>query len=165
MRNTSRFIFLVLVFLLVWIMWTGTLRLDELLTGVFLSMVVSAFTFKFFPGAGLHLITPKRIGYLLVYIPVFLWEMVKANIDVARRVLMPSLPIRPGIVKVKTNLKTEIGKLLLSNSITLTPGTFTVDVKGNHLYIHWIEVESMEEKEATKLIPWRFERWLKEFTQ
>jgi multicomponent Na+:H+ antiporter subunit E len=81
---------------------------------------------------------------------VFLFELIKSNLDVARIVLSPSLPINPGIVEVKTVLKSKMARVLLSNSITLTPGTITVDIKDDTLYIHWINVKSHNIEEATK---------------
>lgn len=86
--------------------------------------------------------------------------MVKSNIDVALRVIQPSLPINPGIIKVKTHLKTPIGKMLLANSITLTPGTITVDIQEDTLYIHWIDVESTDIEAATQKIVSKFEKYL-----
>jgi multicomponent Na+:H+ antiporter subunit E len=83
---------------------------------------------------------------------------------VAYRVLHPKLPINPGIVKVKTILKTETGLTFLANFITLTPGTFSVDIdkdKG-YLYIHWIDVKTQNIEEASQIIVSKFERILKE---
>jgi len=84
----------------------------------------------------------KRSMWFLYYVPVFLWECLKANIDVAGRVLHPDLPIRPGTVAVKVSLKSDIGLTFLANSITLTPGTTSVDIDKEKgiLYVHWIYV-------------------------
>ena len=84
-----------------------------------------------------------RFFWLLCYVAIFLWECLKANIDVASRVLHPDVPIRPGTVKVKTHLKSDIGLTFLASSITLTPGTTTVDVdKDNgYIYVHWLYVK------------------------
>ena len=87
--------------------------------------------------------------------------MIKANIDVARRVINPSLPINPGIVAIKTNLKSDQAKLFLANSITLTPGTLTVDIVDDTLYIHWIDVESEKPREQKEKISAKFEKLLK----
>ena len=76
------------------------------------------------------------------------------------RVISPSLPINPGIVEVKTKLKTGIGRLALANSITLTPGTLTVDIKEDSLFIHWIDVTSTDIEGATKNIVANFEKYL-----
>lgn len=84
----------------------------------------------------------KRAMWFLYYVAMFLWECVKGNIDVAYRVSHPDFPIRPGIVKVKVDLKSDLGLTFLANSITLTPGTTSVDVDKENgcLYIHWIYV-------------------------
>ena len=87
-------------------------------------------------------------------------ELIKSNLDVARRVISPSIPINPGIVEIKTNLKSGIGRMLLANSITLTPGTLTVDIKDDRLFIHWIDVSSSETGAATKEISGKFEKYL-----
>jgi multicomponent Na+:H+ antiporter subunit E len=91
---------------------------------------------------------------------VFFVELVKSNIDVALRVLKPSLPINPGIVKTKTVLKSKMARMILTNSITLTPGTLTVDIEDDILYIHWIDVESEDIDVATEKIVKKFEKIL-----
>lgn len=95
----------------------------------------------------------KRAGWLLYYIAIFLWECLKGNIDVAYRVLHPDLHIRPGTVKVKINLKSDIGLTFLANSITLTPGTTTVDVdkEAGYIYIHWIYVRDKYLEDGMRL--------------
>jgi len=84
-------------------------------------------------------------------------------VDVAYRVINPRLPINPGIVKVKTNLKTETGLTFLANSITLTPGTLTVDIDRDAgvLYVHWIDVKAKDVEAATKIVVERFEKILR----
>jgi len=76
-------------------------------------------------------------------------------------VIHPELPIRPGIVKIKTTLTTDMAKTFLANSITLTPGTMTVDIKGDELYIHWIYVEGKDINSWTKKIIGGFEPMLR----
>ncbi|MCM8757321.1 MAG: Na+/H+ antiporter subunit E, partial [Candidatus Omnitrophica bacterium] len=97
----------------------------------------------------------------IYYLPVLFYACLVANLDVAYRVLHPRLPIRPGIVKVKTRLKSKSGRTALANSITLTPGTMSVEVTDDgFLYIHWINVQSRDIEETTRLIVERFERIL-----
>lgn len=102
------------------------------------------------------------LTFIFHYVPVFLWEVLKANIDVAWRVSQPDLPIRPGIVKVKTSLGSDIGLTFLANSITLTPGTLSVDISQDKsaLYVHWIDVRTDDIEAATRLIVERFEKIL-----
>jgi multicomponent Na+:H+ antiporter subunit E len=95
-------------------------------------------------------------------VPVFLYYLVKANFDVMYRALHPQMPIKPGIVKIKTNLKTDSAITALANSITLTPGTLTVDVTDDgYLYIHWINVAAEDVEQATKHISETFEWFIK----
>ena len=105
-------------------------------------------------------LTPKALLYLLFYPLIFLKALLVANLDVARRVLSPSLPINPAIVEVKTKLTSPLGRLVLANSITLTPGTLTVDIEGDSLYIHWIDAVSTDVQPATEKIVRGFEKYL-----
>lgn len=105
-------------------------------------------------------LSPKAILYSFLFLFTFLIELVKANFDVARRVLSPSLPINPGIVEVKTKLKSKIGRVILADSITLTPGTFTLEIIDDSIFVHWIDVQSTDIQENTKLIVSQFEKYL-----
>ena len=104
-----------------------------------------------------------RYFWFVYYVPLFLWECFKANIDGAYRVIHPRLPMRPGIVKVKTTLKGAVGLTFLANTLTLMPGTMTVDIdrENGFLYVHWVEVKSADIDKATALIVEKFERILK----
>jgi multicomponent Na+:H+ antiporter subunit E len=77
------------------------------------------------------------------------------------RVIHPAMPIKPGIVRVKSGLKTEIGKVFLANSITMTPGTITVDIIEDYFFVHWIYVHSTDPEIYTQKILGRFEKYLK----
>ena len=106
---------------------------------------------------------PRRYFWFIYYIPFFIWECIKANFDVAYRVIHPRRPINPGIVKVKTNLKSDTALTFLANSITLTPGTLSVDIdqEKGFLYVHWINVKDKDIQEASRIIVERFERILR----
>jgi len=107
-------------------------------------------------------IDPRRYFWFLVYIGVLAYYVIKANFDVAYRVLHPAMPIHPGIVKVRTELKTAPAITALSNSITLTPGTLTVSASPDGaLYVHWINVTTTDTEEASERIVRRFEWFLK----
>jgi len=95
---------------------------------------------------------------------VFLWQCFKANIDVAWRVIHPARPLKPGIVKVKTKLRNDTALTFLANSITLTPGTLTVDIDKKHgvLFVHWIDVQTKDIRRATETIVKRFETILEQ---
>ena len=87
--------------------------------------------------------------------------IVLANFDVLYRVVHPNLPIRPGIVKVKTSLKSDEAKTFLANSITLTPGTLTVDIDGQDFYVHWININTEDPARRSAEICGRFEPLLR----
>jgi len=103
----------------------------------------------------------RLLVFIVVYIPVFVFELIKANLDIAKRVLSPTIPLNSGFVKVKTDLDGDFAKLTLANSITLTPGTLTVDVKDDELYIHCVDVPGETEEENRKAISSTFERILR----
>jgi len=100
--------------------------------------------------------------WLFWYVVLFVWECVKANIDGARRVIHPDLPINPGIVKIKTGLKSDIALTILANTLTLQPGTMTVDIdkENGFLYVHWIDVKAADAGQAAKMISGKFEKIL-----
>ena len=71
-------------------------------------------------------------------------EVIKANLDVARRILSPSLPISPNVLIVKASQRTDLGRVTFGNSITLTPGTVTIDMEGDTLEVHALTREAAE---------------------
>jgi multicomponent Na+:H+ antiporter subunit E len=146
----------------IWLALVGTLAWPELLMGAVLAAVAAALGWPYFTRTGITKLNLKKLLFLILYIPVFFWEMIKANFDVAYRVLHPRMPIKPGVVMIKTGLESDSGKLALANSITLTPGTLTMDVRDDVLLIHWINVKSPDTEQATRIIGKRFERFLKE---
>ena len=119
----------------------GIWSYEELLFGIILSLITGVIARTIFVKENFRMANPVRwiifIGYL--FGPFFV-AMAKANIDVAYRVITGK--INPGIVKISPDLKTDLGITILANSITLTPGTLSVDIdeKNNDLYVHWINV-------------------------
>ncbi|RLD44165.1 MAG: Na+/H+ antiporter subunit D [Bacteroidetes bacterium] len=151
-----------LVILIGWFMLTWSLELKSVLIGVGLSVILSLLFCGQCTIFSEMKLTPKAIIYTFIYLFVFLVELVKANIDVTRRVLSPKMPINPGIVKVDTHLKSKMARLILANSITLTPGTFTLEVHEDTFYIHWIDVKHADEAHATEDLIRKFEKLLEE---
>jgi multicomponent Na+:H+ antiporter subunit E len=150
--------------LLLWLLLTGSINPQELIAGLLVAAAATALgTPRAMVVGGLRL-TPAAPLHLLKYLGVFLVALIKSNLDVARRVLAPSLPINPGVVQVRTQLQSDLGRLLLANSITLTPGTLTVDVEGDTLLIHWIDCPpGVDMEQATRLIAADFEKHLAGF--
>ena len=150
----------VLIFIL-WLILTWSVSVPELWVGAFLAVLISIPLSELYPPQIIQMLNPRRWLWLVLYIPYFFYYCAKANFDVAYRVLHPDVPIRPGIVKVRTELNTDMGKTFLANSITLTPGTLSVDIHGQELFVHWINVSTDKSEEQTRIIVKRFERMLK----
>ncbi|MCQ9205326.1 MAG: Na+/H+ antiporter subunit E [Omnitrophica bacterium] len=158
-RKTALFI----IAFVTWVFLNWVPDTQHLIIGALASLLVVFITADLFTERQYTVKHHLRYWYFFTwYLPVFLWECFKANIDVAYRVLHPRLPIRPGIVKVKTKLKTDTALTFLANSITLTPGTLTVDINKDEgiLYVHWIDVKAKDIESATKIVVERFERIL-----
>lgn len=148
---------------LCWMVLTWTLYLPSLLVGLVVSMFIALWFGDVFVERAKNFFQIKRLAYLLYYIPLFTYYCLLANFDVAYRVLHPALPIEPGIVKVKTTLTNTTAKVALANSITLTPGTLSVEMTDDgYLYVHWIKVRTTDVEQATEMIIRKFEKVLKE---
>jgi len=142
--NLKKFISLGLVIFALWILMAG-IDPQELVLGGLVAVILSYILANYLNVQFSVMIVPKLILFIFLYIPVLIIELIKANIDVAKRVLNPKLPINPGIVKVPTSIKSDTGKLILANSITLTPGTISIDADDDSVYVHWIDVKGKPE--------------------
>ncbi len=143
-----------IVLFLVWIGLTNSLAVDELLVGAIVSLIVVYF---FIERSKLNLLS-VLIKYIL-FIPLFVKELIISNIEVAKIVLSPKIDIKSGIVEIQTKLENDSDKLLLANSITLTPGTLTLELNEDHLYIHVLDMEKNPKAELIKNIE-KFEKVL-----
>ena len=146
--------------LLFWIMLNGTLAIDSFIVGIIVSLSI---TLLFSSGLSFFTefkLTPQAFIAGVKYYIYFFKELVKSNFKLAAIVLNPTLPIKPGIVKVRTKLKSKMGRLMLANSITLTPGTMTIEIEGEWIYVHCVTIESADIDEATAEIVAGFESYL-----
>ncbi len=159
MKKGMNFIYLTVFLFVIWLILTPFQK-DEIIFGAIASVIISLIFSGISNVYSDFRLNPKAIIYSIIYFFVFMRELIKSNIDVALRVINPRLPINPGIVKVKTKLKSKIGRIMLANSITLTPGTLTVETKGEYFYIHWIDVTAKDVEGASKEIVATFEKYL-----
>lgn len=148
-----------------WLLLSAPFSVQELIFGMVTAGIIALLPLGGNKLYGEVSLMPKRLIYAVAYLFKFLGAVVKSNLDVAFRVLHPKLPINPGIVKVKTRLSSRMGRLFLANSITLTPGTITVESEGEDLYIHWLNVEDAADQgrdveENTAKIVGGFEKYL-----
>lgn len=119
-----------------WLVLSGYLKGLLLLLGLasiaLVVMVVSRMDVVDDEGHPYHL-QPYRVLHYWVWLLV---EMLKANIDVSKRILLPSMPIEPTLLRVRASQPSELGQVIYANSITLTPGTVSVDLRDNHIEVH-----------------------------
>ena len=151
---------LFIVTFILWLLLTHTLRIQFIITGVTVSTLTALLFGNMFVKNWNKVFQIERYLWFLWYLIIFIWECLKANLDVAYRVLHPALPIKPGIVKAKVNLKTDIARAILANSITMTPGTLSVDITSEHIFIHWICIRDEKSEVPRQRIVDRFENIL-----
>ena len=136
-------IVLSLVLFGVWLLWSG--HTDALLVtfGALstVAVVAIAVRMRIVDEEGAPLGLPLRA---VRYVPWLLWEIAKANVDVARRILSPRLSIRPTLIRVKAGQRRDLGRVIYANSITLTPGTVSIDVEGDEILVHALTREAAE---------------------
>lgn len=88
---------------------------------------------------------PTHLGLQpFLYLPWLLKEIVLSNLSVAKVILDPKLPIHPRILRIQVSQKTDVGQVLYANSITLTPGTVTLDVRNDEFLVHALTTDSAE---------------------
>lgn len=147
---------------LIWKLTTWNMELSNVIAGVVVCAVVTAIFGKEFPFHRKKTFELRRYLYFIRYLAVFVQQVVKANFIMAYRILSPGPPIRPGVVTIPISLKSSLGRIILANSITLAPGTFTMDIHENSLDVHCIYVATEHPEEAAELICGRLQRILKE---
>ena len=148
-----------LVLFIVYVLLAGFV-VQELILGALVSIILTLIITKYVE-FNLDLMFPVRlVKFIFVYMFVFIWQLLLANIDVARRVLSPKIPLNPGFVKITTDLKGDFAKLTLANSITLKPGTLSVDIDGSDIYVHTVDVKGKTPEENRKIISEKFEKVL-----
>ena len=149
-----------------WVLLNGSWTLEIALIGLVVSAALYAFIVKFMgysPKKEWAIVRrlPRIIGYFLYLVKeVFLsaWATIKL-------VWSPKLVVEPEITSFHTHVRTLPGKVVLANSITMTPGTITVDVAedeegNNYYYLHWIDVAEMDREKAGDIIKGTMEKWI-----
>jgi multicomponent Na+:H+ antiporter subunit E len=106
-----------------------------------------------------------KVKHIITFISYFLWELIQANVRVAYSVLAPFDSMRPGVVAIPLDIKSDLQITLLANLITLTPGTLSLDVSDDRrvLYVHAMHVHDLEQFKKT--IKEGFERKVREVSE
>ncbi len=121
-----------------WILLSGYFDFMHLFLGVISCLFVSFSSHNLLIGDIDISDTSGKILRFFKYLPWLLYQILLANFDVVYRTLHPEMPIAPKIIKFKTNFKTDFARVILANSITLTPGTVTIDIKDGEFIVHAI---------------------------
>ncbi len=164
MANLVKTILIAIPLFILYIVFAGTFSIEDLVFGAVASIIVSAIISEVLVKHHEKLMELSRlvalIKYFLIYITVIEF---KAHSDVIKRIFNPKMPIKPGIVKVPYNVKTDYALVTIANSITNTPGTVVVDVDKDErkLFVHWIDVKGLEEEVAYEKISKTFEEHAK----
>jgi multicomponent Na+:H+ antiporter subunit E len=160
MHKCIKYVLTFFVLMLFWLVLTLNFQIPSILIGIGISLLISTLTYNFFiqGNEGIHSMFMKTILYLFLYVFVLLYEMFLASFDMLYRII--SMDINPEIVMIKSNIKSDLGILLLANSITLTPGTIAVDIEDDYIYVHWLYARTTHFGHASEIIKGRFEQWL-----
>ncbi|TFH66203.1 MAG: cation transporter [Gemmatimonadales bacterium] len=152
--NPARYVLLSLSLFLFWLVLSGHYEPLILSFGVFSCALVTYVAWRMDRADRFAFVVPlsfRFVGFLAWLIK----EIFLANVNVARIILKPNMPISPIMVPFKATQKSELGRMIYANSITLTPGTITTGTDGNLFRIHaltWHDVDGREEDEMDRRI-------------
>lgn len=124
---------------IVWIGLTASLDIQELSVGAIVSLIIS---YYFTDSTKIDLV--KELKKHIRLTPIFIKDLIYSNIEVAKIVLDPKLPINPDVIQLKLDLDNNFDKLLVANAITLTPGTLSLDVKEDDILIHILNLKTQD---------------------
>lgn len=147
---------MLLLFFLVWVVFNGRLTLEIALFGIAVAGAVFAFVCRFMDYSlkkELHFY--KLVPAFVQYLYYLIKEIIVANMTVSRMILTRKERMEPVLVHVHANLKTEMARVILANSITLTPGTITVSLTEDKLLVHCLDKslsEGMEDSVFVRLL-------------
>lgn len=149
-------------FLVLWLIWLlmAGFAVEEVILGGLVALILALIITRYVNYSFDIGIVWRLIRFIVIYVPLFLYKLVLSNIDMAYRVLSPKMPINPRIVKVPTALKSDFSKLILANSITLTPGTLSLDIEDDGVLVHWINASGETGEDYQKQISREFENVL-----
>ena len=159
--NIARVVLTTVYLLPAWLLFTWTFDIGSVVLGVIFSFGVALLTYSLFIGdleAARRSQLP-RVHMLVVYLAVLAFNMYVASFKVFWQILRGR--INPGVVHFRTALRSDIARVALTSSITLTPGTITLDLDDDHLTVHWLDARTRHSKYAGKLIKGLYEKLLR----
>ncbi len=155
LRSMKRHTIPFLLLLGFWVLLTPNRTPESFSIGILVAMGVTVFSRRIlFTEAEMPLYRLRHLLMFLTYLPLLLVEIVKSNIDVARVVLSPIMPIQPQLIKVPIRIRNEVNRVILGNSITLTPGTLTVDITDEYFLVHALTRNAADTMQGNLMIRW-----------
>lgn len=140
----------VLLFALLWSFWillSGGASYEEIVAGGMISAIISGL-FGYFFISGTKTSYLKGIAFFVAYVPYYFLHEIADVIDVSYRIITGK--INPAIVEIPHSHKNDWGITILSNSITMMPGTLTLDAGPKSLQVHWINAEKDRNRAITR---------------
>jgi multicomponent Na+:H+ antiporter subunit E len=159
-KPATGFIWLWMLLTFIWFAASSSLAAESIVTGAAISGVLAHLSTRKSNAWGDVRFSPARLYHFLRYSGVFAAALVRANLDMMRYVFAPRIDISPGIVEIKTKLRTPLGRLALANSIALTPGSLVIDMDGDSMFVHWLDVKTTDPDQVTRQIAGPFEEHL-----
>ena len=139
-----------LLFFFVWIVFNGRITAEIITIGALVALAVFAFFCKFMDySIKKEILFYKNLVFFFEYLYLLIKEIVKANLAVTHMILTQKEVMEPVIVTFKTKLQTETAKVMLANSITLTPGTITVSLEEDEFVVHCLDKSLAEGIESS----------------
>lgn len=144
-----------------WLLFTGSLKAGSLINGAVFSLLIAILSYRIFideTEAARRSLIP-RIPLLLVYLILLIGKMYVSSFQIVWKIIRGNY--RPAIVHFRTRLNSDIARTILANSITMTPGTITVEMNDDHLIVHWLDAPTSHSRYAGTLIKGKMEGLLR----
>lgn len=145
------FVLTAIIMFVFWMLLSGEFSFIIILSGIISSLLVSYMSHDLLIGKADIKLGMTRIVRFIKYLPWLLWQIALSNFDLVYRTLHPRMPIAPRVISFKNKYKTEMGMVILANSITLTPGTVTIEVNKDEFIVHAIAKKPAENLIAGKM--------------
>lgn len=136
-----------------WLVISASLEPADLLLGVVLSTALGAWSVRFLWAGEAPRVSLRQLFALLRYLLGFSLEIFRSAVHVARMVVDPRLPISPRLITCHTGLRREISRVAFAHSVSLTPGTLTVDMDAGIFLVH-----CLDEPSASRILSGALER-------
>ncbi|MEM0296773.1 MAG: Na+/H+ antiporter subunit E [Zestosphaera sp.] len=162
MKRLCKAVVPILLSFTIYIVYTGSLRLYDIVTGLLVAVIVGSLTSGLLVEDWKKSLDVRRFIHLLRFaVRYLLVDEVKAHLLVIKLGLRPKLDLRPAIIRMPIKSRNDYGITLVSLSITNTPGTVVVDLskeKGN-IYVHWIYATTTEPEESYREVSEVFDKY------